>query len=103
MIDQDGEDAFRLLCDNCGDDADEIFESFQDAVDYKTNRSNKWASLKDSHGEWHDLCPSCNTMEVHMKLRNLKPKKVSDTPTQAELDMLQKLIDSVPEEEEDDD
>jgi hypothetical protein len=43
MIEKIDRDEFVLSCDNCGDECDEIFEDFQDAVDYKKDADNGWA------------------------------------------------------------
>jgi len=72
MIEKHGVDDFRLTCDYCGEDCDEIFETFRDAVDYKTDRDNGWASVKDKDGEWEELCPSCNRPEVIAELKGVK-------------------------------
>jgi len=69
MITQASRHNYELECDNCGDTADEYFEDFYDAVEYKKDRSNRWRSIKDADGNWNDLCPSCNTREVIVKLR----------------------------------
>jgi len=73
MIERYGWDDFRLTCDNCGKECDEIFESFRDAVDYKTDRDNGWASVIDTDGEWTELCPSCNEPAVIAALKGIRP------------------------------
>ena len=79
MIDGDREENgqmyFTLYCDHCGDACDEPFESFQEAVDYKVDRDNGWASVKDKNGVWVELCPSCNTPEIIADLKGVKPEK----------------------------
>jgi len=72
MIEKYDRDDFRLICDSCGEECDEIFETFRDAVDYKQDRDNGWASVKDKDGEWAELCPSCNTPEVIAELKGIK-------------------------------
>jgi transcription elongation factor Elf1 len=47
---------YVLTCDVCGQECDETFETFQDAVDYKNE--NGWDS-EFYHGEWSDVCPDC--------------------------------------------
>lgn len=49
-------DFFNLYCDICGEEAEEQFFEFQEAVDYK--KSNGWKS-KRKGGEWQDVCPDC--------------------------------------------
>jgi hypothetical protein len=55
MITKHG-DIYTLTCDICGDDAEEAFDDFCDAVDYK--KENGWKSQKYK-GEWEDVCPEC--------------------------------------------
>lgn len=55
MIDKFG-DVFSLTCDICGEEAEEDFFEFYDAVEYK--KDNGWRSRKIK-GEWHDVCPEC--------------------------------------------
>jgi len=55
MIDREY-DGYILICDNCGHEANETIDTFQDAVDAKKELG--WISKKDSKG-WHDLCPDC--------------------------------------------
>jgi hypothetical protein len=69
MIEKIGRDEFMLSCDNCGDECDDTFETFQDAVDFKKDRDNGWKAVKDFNGEWNDLCPSCNQPDIILKLR----------------------------------
>ena len=45
-----------LTCDVCGEEADETFDDFYDAVEYKKNEG--WKSQK-RNGEWEDVCPDC--------------------------------------------
>lgn len=47
---------YILYCDICGEEADEDFFDFHDAVDYK--KDNNWKSQKHK-GEWEDVCPEC--------------------------------------------
>jgi hypothetical protein len=69
MIRESGKDGYTLSCDYCGDAADGLFDTFQEAVDYKKDITNGWRSLKDKDGVWNELCPSCNTAEVVRKLK----------------------------------
>ena len=50
-------DEYVLMCDICGQEADERFDDFYDAVDYK--KGDGWKSQKNSKGEWEDVCPGC--------------------------------------------
>ena len=64
---------FKLQCDECGEEAHEWFETFQDAVDFKKDRDNGWRAVKDQYEEWHDLCMSCNCEEIIRKLKGTEP------------------------------
>jgi 5-methylcytosine-specific restriction endonuclease McrA len=77
MIEGDEEDGFTLSCDHCGEECDELFETFQDAVDYKVDRDNGWASVKDRNDDWQELCPSCNTPEI---IAGIKGMVIPDEP-----------------------
>ena len=59
MIEKVDTDTYVLECDMCGTTADEIFDDFEEVVEFKRNRDNGWRSRKDSNGEWGDLCPDC--------------------------------------------
>jgi hypothetical protein len=48
---------FELICDVCEESADEFFDEFYDAVEYK--KDNGWRSRKDAKGNWEDVCPEC--------------------------------------------
>ncbi|GHT59540.1 hypothetical protein FACS1894109_15660 [Spirochaetia bacterium] len=69
MIEKMSYDDFRLICDSCGEEENEEFESFQDAVDFKKDHDNGWRAVKDYDGGWHDLCPSCNQPDIILKLQ----------------------------------
>jgi hypothetical protein len=58
MIEKDGEHEFTLICDECGTETDEVFDSFTDVVDFKKNKENGWHSVNEDD-EWEDLCPDC--------------------------------------------
>jgi len=47
---------YILICDICGEDSEECFDTFQDAVDGKKDLG--WLSEKRSKG-WIDICPDC--------------------------------------------
>jgi hypothetical protein len=72
MIDGNDDEGYTLYCDRCGDDCDEPFDTFQGAVDWKVDRDNGWASVKGKDGEWHELCPACNTPETIVKLKGME-------------------------------
>jgi hypothetical protein len=55
MIDKQG-GQYYLICDICGEEADEAFDDFYDAVQYK--KDNGWKSQK-RNGQWEDVCPDC--------------------------------------------
>jgi hypothetical protein len=46
---------YILICDICEEKADETFDSFDGAVDY---RSDNWARVK-LNGVMADVCPDC--------------------------------------------
>ena len=50
---------YSLECDECGDEAEEDFDSFYEAVEWKKDKTNLWSSRK-TKGGWEDLCPKCN-------------------------------------------
>jgi hypothetical protein len=58
-------DIYVLECDECGEESDEEFDDFYEAVAFKKDRSNGWMSWKDEDGLWKDLCPSCK--ELYLK------------------------------------
>jgi hypothetical protein len=72
MIEGDKDDGFVLLCDNCGEEADVLFESFQEAVDYKKDSDNGWRTIKDKNGAWCELCPERNAPEIIRKLKGVE-------------------------------
>lgn len=45
-----------MTCDICGGEAEEAFDDFYEAVDYK--KTEGWKSQK-TKGEWEDVCPEC--------------------------------------------
>ena len=65
---------YSLTCDNCGEEVDEQFETFYEAVDYK--KDNGWVSVKDKYGDWCELCPYCAIPEV---ISNLKGEENHNT------------------------
>jgi len=58
MIERNYYSDYSLLCDECGTEADEEFESFEEAVYFKKDKNNGWHSVK-TDDEWEDLCPDC--------------------------------------------
>lgn len=48
---------YCLYCDICGEKADESFNEFMDAVNYKKREG--WRSQKNEYEEWEDVCPEC--------------------------------------------
>jgi len=54
---------YEIRCDICGDETDLEFDSFQEVVDWKKNRSHGWISRRqeDDPSNWHDVCPECRT------------------------------------------
>lgn len=47
---------YHLACDVCGEEAEETFDGFYDAVEYK--KAEGWKSQK-RNGQWQDVCPEC--------------------------------------------
>jgi hypothetical protein len=47
---------FTLTCDNCGEELNESFFEFHEAVDAK--KENGWKSRK-VNGKWEDWCDVC--------------------------------------------
>jgi len=83
--------AFKLICDHCERRLKRVFETYDDAVDYKVDRSNGWASIKDKSNEWIELCPDCNKPETIAELKGIEldaAEKTLQTPdlTGAELE-----------------
>lgn len=48
---------YDLICDICGTPEEELFEHFDDAVDFK--KENGWISRKDKKGNWEEICQGC--------------------------------------------
>jgi hypothetical protein len=71
MIVKTDRDEFVLSCDNCGDECDEVFEDFYDAVDYKNEPDNGWRTIKDKNSDWCELCPACNTPEIISRIKGI--------------------------------
>jgi hypothetical protein len=69
MIEKTYRNTYTLFCDHCGDECDEVFDGFEEAVEYK--KDNGWRSVKDRNGDWHELCPSCSTPEIIGKLKGI--------------------------------
>ena len=57
MIELLGPDRYTVYCDVCGEEAEEVFDTFMDTVEYK--KANGWKSQR-RNGEWEDVCPSCS-------------------------------------------
>ncbi len=55
MIDRIG-GMYYLTCDVCGNEAEESFFEFYEAVEYK--KANGWKSQRRD-GQWEDVCPEC--------------------------------------------
>lgn len=53
---------YFLYCDVCGYPADEQFDEFMDAVEFKKREG--WKSRKDEDGNWEDICPECLELEA---------------------------------------
>jgi len=47
---------YHLICEICGEEAEECFDSFGEVVEYK--KYNGWISQK-TEGRWQEICPSC--------------------------------------------
>ena len=80
MIQKHGPYDYRLSCDYCEEECDEIFETFEDAVDYKTDKDNGWKSIKDKNNDWLELCPTCKTPEIIAKLKGVERDVAKRSP-----------------------
>jgi hypothetical protein len=58
MIEKNIDHDYSLICDECGTEADGVFDSFEEAVAFKKDKNNGWHSIK-TDDEWEDLCPDC--------------------------------------------
>jgi hypothetical protein len=86
MIEKTGVHEYCLVCDNCGDVCDEVFDSFQEAVEYKKDKDNSWRVIKDKNNDWQDLCPACTTPEIIAELKGMDvPDKSRDESDAAAL------------------
>ncbi len=47
---------YHLVCDICGEEAEEDFDNFYEAVEYK--KTGGWKSQKRNE-EWEDVCADC--------------------------------------------
>jgi hypothetical protein len=72
MIEGNRTDGYVLICDHCGEEADGLFDNFQDAVTYKKDADNGWRTIKDKYGDWCELCPACNTPEIIRELKGVE-------------------------------
>lgn len=50
-------DKHILICDFCGRTSDEVFDTYQEAVD--NERKIGWVVTRLRRGDWGDLCPEC--------------------------------------------
>ena len=50
-----------LICDCCGEKANELFPEFRQAVAYK--KEHEWKS-QIRNGEWEDICPDCKEGKI---------------------------------------
>ena len=63
MINKEDYDAFSLTCDHCEEEAEETFETFEEAVQFK--KDNGWRSVKNVfENTWSDLCPDCQSPSI---------------------------------------
>jgi hypothetical protein len=51
---------YYLICDICGEAAEEVFSTFDEAVDYKVD--SEWISQRH-RGCWEDVCPDCYSVK----------------------------------------
>jgi len=49
---------YTLECDVCGNEAEEDFDSFEEALAFKRDKINGWRS-RHTEGNWQDVCPDC--------------------------------------------
>jgi len=52
---------YFLQCDICNDIAEETFGSFDETVEFKSDRENGWTSRKTKAVGWQDVCPECGS------------------------------------------
>jgi hypothetical protein len=64
MITGDKSLGYSLVCDSCENMADDLFDEFMDAVNFKKDKSNGWASSKNKSGNWDDCCPDCKSANL---------------------------------------
>lgn len=71
MIRKDAFGTYEIVCDECGETADDVFNTFEEAVEYKTTaaEADGWRSVKAYTGEWLTLCPACATPEFLKMLK----------------------------------
>jgi len=50
---------YQIECNMCGGLAEEDFDSFREAVEYKKDKNNGWISRKNELDEWEDICEEC--------------------------------------------
>jgi ssDNA-binding Zn-finger/Zn-ribbon topoisomerase 1 len=72
MIMGNNKEGFELVCNYCEDIYDKKFDSFINAVEFKTSRDNRWRSVIDANNDWNDLCPTCNCPEIINKLKGVE-------------------------------
>jgi len=67
---------YVIECEDCGEDTDEGFDSFDECLDYKKGEAKElgWTSVKDGHRNWEDRCPDCNPYR-NQSSENRKPIK----------------------------
>ncbi len=49
---------YCLQCDVCGEEAPQLFDDFDKAVEWKKDKAHGWRSV-NVDGEWQEQCPEC--------------------------------------------
>ena len=58
MISREFGGLYVLECDVCGADSEELFDTFEEAVEFKKARDNQWSSRR-LDDDWEDVCGEC--------------------------------------------
>jgi Fe-S-cluster containining protein len=64
---------YVLICDNCETAAEERFDSFEEAAEWR--KANGWKVQKDQYGNWINTCPECQSGGHENDLLNIPAHK----------------------------
>ena len=59
MIYEDNDEKCWIQCDICRKTEQGPFDTKQEAIDYKKDKSNGWTSNRLRDGSWIERCPNC--------------------------------------------